>query len=202
MATFPNISTSSSLTPHASDGASRFTIASHGMDWPRVERARRAGVSSFGVSGTNAHVVLEQAPDAETVVQGRDPAVTTLVVSGKTPARIASTARDVGRLDGRRGAGCGLGRCGPHAQPPPRPPRRSSPRCARVTALRRSRGCGHWLRAARLPGWWAPMRGRAGPARCSCIRVRARSGRGWARRLLADEPAFAAAVAELEPVFR
>ena len=45
------------------------------------------------------------------------------------------------------------------------------------------------------------MKGLVSPGRCLCTPARVRSGRAWAGELLAEEPAFTAAVADLEPVF-
>jgi len=49
-------------SPNAALAADRFTVLSEDQHWPTGPDPRRAGVSSFGVGGTNAHIVLEEAP--------------------------------------------------------------------------------------------------------------------------------------------
>lgn len=48
--------------PALSTAADRFRVLAENQPWPAGPEPRRAGVSSFGLGGSNAHVVLEQAP--------------------------------------------------------------------------------------------------------------------------------------------
>nr|WP_082952523.1 type I polyketide synthase [Mycolicibacter sinensis] len=192
----------SQLTPNASAGASKFQIPSQAMAWPAVSRPRRAGVSSFGVSGTNAHVVIEQAPATESaeIEVAPAPVVSTLLVSGKSPARIAATAGVLAEWMAGEGAEVPLADVAYTLREHRSRFKYTAGVCARD-------------RAAAVAGLTALAAGESGagvaeprirPSDSRPVFVFSGQGSHWAgmgRRLLADEPVFAAAIDELEPVF-
>ncbi|HEV2639091.1 MAG TPA: SDR family NAD(P)-dependent oxidoreductase [Actinocrinis sp.] len=61
--------------------------------WPQTGRPRRAGVSSFGISGTNAHVLLEEpAPERAPGPRPEPPAALPWVISGRSPQALRAQA--------------------------------------------------------------------------------------------------------------
>jgi len=74
---------------------SPFFVPSKLMDWPKNGYPRRAGVSAFGVGGTNAHVVLEEAPAVEAERKAREKQL--VVLSAHTPSALHGIADNLKR---------------------------------------------------------------------------------------------------------
>ncbi|WP_410600944.1 type I polyketide synthase [Amycolatopsis sp. lyj-90] len=78
--------------------AGQVELLTESTPWPANGRPRRAGVSSFGLSGTNAHVILEEAPaEAPAEVEEREPVLSAgeagaWVLSGRTVEGLAGQA--------------------------------------------------------------------------------------------------------------
>ena len=83
-------------SPHIKWEDSGLRLLQQARPWPRGARTRRAGVSSFGISGTNAHLVLEEAPPAPAAVAVPASATTLLLLSGKSEGALNQAARRLG----------------------------------------------------------------------------------------------------------
>ncbi|WP_437692902.1 SDR family NAD(P)-dependent oxidoreductase [Sorangium sp. So ce176] len=68
-------------------------VAAEAVPWPASGAARIAGVSSFGASGTNAHMVLEEAPRATRVDASGETPVVLLPLSARSPEALSALAR-------------------------------------------------------------------------------------------------------------
>ncbi|MCB8908450.1 acyltransferase domain-containing protein, partial [Streptomyces sp. CB02980] len=87
-------------TPQVDWTAGAVELLTESRTWPETDRPRRVGVSSFGASGTNAHVILEQAPEeGEAAVAPFDgDAVLPFVVSAKGAEALPGQAARLAEL--------------------------------------------------------------------------------------------------------
>jgi non-ribosomal peptide synthase protein (TIGR01720 family) len=85
--------------PRIDFAASPFYVNAQLAEWPAGPAPRRAGVSSFGIGGTNAHVVVEEAPEPEPAGPGRPWQL--FVLSARTAPALAAAAANLAEHLGR-----------------------------------------------------------------------------------------------------
>ncbi|HEY8982276.1 MAG TPA: type I polyketide synthase, partial [Streptomyces sp.] len=86
----------SAPTSHVDWSAGAVEVLTEPVPWPESDRPRRAGISAFGLSGTNAHLILEEAPKdaAQPAPEERPtaPRTTAWPLSATTPAGLRAQA--------------------------------------------------------------------------------------------------------------
>ncbi|MFF7638602.1 beta-ketoacyl synthase N-terminal-like domain-containing protein, partial [Kitasatospora sp. NPDC008050] len=96
-------------SPFVDWSAGAVELLTRAQEWPAGDEPRRAGVSSFGVSGTNAHLILEEAPahagtdpaaapDADDAALALGGGLVPLVVSGRSEGALREQARRLGAV--------------------------------------------------------------------------------------------------------
>jgi acyl transferase domain-containing protein/NADPH:quinone reductase-like Zn-dependent oxidoreductase/acyl carrier protein len=80
-------------SPHVDWTAGELELLTEPHPWQPGDHPRRAGVSSFGVSGTNAHVILEEAPLGEPGAAGSEPGLVPWLVSARSETALREQSR-------------------------------------------------------------------------------------------------------------
>jgi acyl transferase domain-containing protein len=83
------------VNPHIDLGAAPLTVPTRLTQWPRGSVPRFAGVSAFGFSGTNVHVVLEEAPPRRVEPPAIDRSTHLLSLSGQDEAALQQRVLDL-----------------------------------------------------------------------------------------------------------
>ncbi|MFJ8166808.1 type I polyketide synthase, partial [Streptomyces sp. NPDC096136] len=111
-------------SPHVDWSAGAVRLLTGAVAWPETEGPRRAGVSSFGVSGTNAHVILEQPAPEQPAPEQSDPepaapdsGAAPATGSGRTPLLWPLSARTPEALPEQARRLLAYVREHPHAEP-------------------------------------------------------------------------------------
>ncbi|MFG1780709.1 type I polyketide synthase, partial [Micromonospora sp. NPDC049048] len=81
-------------SPHIEWSAGAVSLLTEARDWTVAGRPRRAAISSFGVSGTNAHVIIEQPPAEADPTRADEPAAgpVPVLLSARSEAAVAAQA--------------------------------------------------------------------------------------------------------------
>uniref|UniRef100_UPI001304B82D type I polyketide synthase n=1 Tax=Amycolatopsis sp. CA-126428 TaxID=2073158 RepID=UPI001304B82D len=96
-------------SPHVDWSAGAVSLLTEPAPWPRGGRPRRAGVSSFGISGTNAHVILEEPADAGEPADPAMPAVPWVLSAKSGEALRDQAARLLAHLRAHPAGAAGTG---------------------------------------------------------------------------------------------
>ncbi|UQA90608.1 type I polyketide synthase [Streptomyces halobius] len=79
-------------SPHVNWSSGQVALLTEARQWPASDRPRRAGVSSFGISGTNAHVIIEEAPAQTPVAEPRPAGAVPVLLSARSGAALRAQA--------------------------------------------------------------------------------------------------------------